>query len=228
MTDNKQINRDWTLREDRTPRKKDVVIDSNDVFGVVTKTTGSFGERLLWVENINGDEIYSGVQTDGFRIGNREQTTEFFLEYKKNKGWKNGRVYTVKDKDYPLQLIDMKYDLIKQDMLYVFRDLTSRVVKYVKTQDEDLVQSLPDEMYNISSDDSSDVIQRIAKIANDLKETPYVSPSMIAINLQDNTLYITNVDHHCGQPATFNSKIAAATALVQIGESNWISVLQPK
>ena len=55
MTDNKQINRDWTLREDRTPRRKDVVIDSNDVFGVVVKTEGSFGERLLTIENINGD-----------------------------------------------------------------------------------------------------------------------------------------------------------------------------
>lgn len=228
MTDNKQINRDWTLREDRTPRRKDVVIDSNDVFGVVVKTEGSFGERLLTIENINGDEIYTGEPSDKFRIANRDQTSSFFLEYKTNKGWIRDRIYTVRDRDYPLQLIDLKYDLVKQDMLYVFRDLTSRVVKHVKTQDENLVQPLKDELYSVSSDETLDLVERIRKIENDLKQTDYVSPTIIAINIQDNTLYVASLDHYAGQPAIFNSKNAAAVALQQIGESNWISILQPK
>jgi len=224
----KQINKDWTLRGDRSPRKKDVVVDINSILGIVMKTEGEFGKKKLWVNDINNKEIHSGVPTNDFKICNRDQTSDFFLEYKTNIGWIKDKIYTIKGKDYPLLLVDLKYDLVKQDMLYVFKDLTAPVVKYVKTHSESLVENIPSwltELTTQSFEADTDRL-RISKVSSALSETERTWNSMIALNIQDNTLYITTAEHHCGQPAIFNSRVAAAVALMTVGESTWINVLR--
>lgn len=232
MDNTKQINRDWTLRGDRSPRRKDVVIDENGIIGVVIKSEGDLRRRKLWVNNVNNDQIYIGEPFGTFKICNREQTSDFFIEYKTNMGWIKNRIYKIRGKDYPLQLIDLKYDLIKQDMLYVFKDLTSPVVKYVKTHSESLVENIPLWLHEIEHYDSLPTLDhehrfkfKLAELINILESTAKISPSMIAINIHDNTLYIVEVEHYCGQPAIFNSKIAAAVALSVFGEQAWLSIL---
>jgi hypothetical protein len=142
--DNKQINRDWTLREERIPRRKDVVFDSAGNLCIVTKTEGEFSKRYIYAEDISGEEIYAREISSSFRIATVEQTKNFYLSYKKNLGWIKKRIYTVAGKDYPLQLVDMDYDLIKQEMFYVFKDLNVPEQKFLRTLNESLVEKLPD------------------------------------------------------------------------------------
>jgi hypothetical protein len=269
--DNKQINKDWTLREDRTPRKKDVVIDTNFLLGVVTKSEGEFNKKKLWVEDIQGNEIYTAEPAEAFRVANRDQTVSFYMEYKNNTGWLKGRIYTVKGKDYPLQLVDLGYDLVKQEMLYVFRDLTSPTLKHFKTLDESLVDPIDSWYYetaaNMFSGEGSvlnhkveialrelstepgawtvagsafnfpsrevaeNEIQKwidrmkIRRAASVFSLAPKTSLSGVAIS-QDGFLYVTNFGDMSGQPGIFNSKVAAAVALVALGETVWANALQ--
>lgn len=269
--DNKQINKDWTLREDRTPRKKDVVIDPNFLLGVVVNTEGEFNRKKLWVEDNHGNEIYSGEPSDLFKVANREQTVSFYLDYKKNTGWVKGRIYSVKGKDYPLCLVDMGYDLVKQEMLYVFRDLTSPTLKHFKTLNESLVDPIDSWYYEVASNffssdasilshkieislhqiepqpsawavtgsafafPSQDVAEseikkwidrmKIRRAASALSLAPKTSLSGVAIS-EDGFLYVTDFDTVVGQPGFFNSKVAAAVALVALGEPTWINALQ--
>lgn len=269
--DNKQINKDWTLREDRTPRKKDVVIDTNFLLGVVTKTEGEFGKKKLWVEDVQGNEIYTAEPAEGFRVANREQTVSFYADYKNNTGWIKGRIYTVKNKDYPLLLVDLGYDLMKQEMLYVFRDLTSPSLKHFKTLDESLVEPIDEWYYqaasNIFSSDSSihshkihisieevpvepsswtvsgsafsfpnrDIAEseiqkwidrmKIRRAASVLGMAPSTSPACISISY-DGFLFVADVKELVGQPAIFNSKVAAAVSLIALGEPVWANALQ--
>jgi hypothetical protein len=154
--DNKQINRDWTIREDRIPRRKDVVIDPEGNLGIVVKTSGDFSGRSLYVEDVKGQEVYSGEDSSHFRIANVDQTKKFYLSYKNNLGWIKNRIYTIREKDYPLQLVEMDYDLVKQEMFYVFRDLNVPEQKFLKTLNESLVEKIPEWYYETAAIFSSE------------------------------------------------------------------------
>lgn len=141
----KQINRDWTLKEKRFPRKNDVVIDPAGEYGFVIKSKGDFLARNLWVENVDGILLWEDVPSEGFELCNHEHTRDFYLKYKEKKGWLRNEIYKLKDKDFPLLLIDMEYDLVNQEMVYVFRDLTSQDIKYVKTLNEAILEFVSEE-----------------------------------------------------------------------------------
>lgn len=164
----KQINRDWTLREERIPRRKDVVTDADGNLCIVVKSEGDFTGRLLWLEDVQGQEIYSCENFKNFRLANTQQTRDFYLSYKKNLGWIPGRIYTIKNKDYPLLLVSMDYDLVKQEMLYVFRDLNTSDSKFLKTLDESLLDKIPEWYHHIKqiafSEDSSSLLVNHLKI----------------------------------------------------------------
>jgi hypothetical protein len=139
----KQINKDWTIKEWRNPRKNDVVIDTQGEVGIVTVTHKTDGfERNLTIENIDGEVIYENVSPKSFSSCSHTQTREFFLQYKDKKGWKRGYVYKLVGKDVPLLLIDMEYSFINQEMLYVFKNLSSSEKQYFKTSNEKLLEHL--------------------------------------------------------------------------------------
>lgn len=269
--DNKQVNRDWTIREERIPRKKDVVIDVDFNLGVVIKSEGDFGGRLIYVEDINGEEVYSRVPASEFKIANREQTVSFYEEYKKRTGWVKGKIYTVKGKDYPLILVDLAYDLMKQEMMYVFRDLNVPKIKYIKTFDNSLVEKIPewysDCIKNAFQEDSTSILcnevivsikendpgvdtwsvsgksfnfssknhalieiekwmdrMKIRRIASVLSLAEKTSPVTVSVSDED-YLFITDLKFRSGQPAKFNSRIAAGVAIAALGDKVWFSAL---
>jgi hypothetical protein len=140
----KQIKQDWTLREWRNPRKNDVVIDSLGQLGFVisTKSIPNSIERNLWVENVDGEIVWENVSPKEFQLASHDQTRKFYLAYKERKGWKRGKVYCVANRDHPLLLVDMEYDLVNQEMVYVFKDLTSSEEKFLKTMKEELIEKI--------------------------------------------------------------------------------------
>jgi len=153
------INKDWSLREWHTPRLNDILLDDDQNLCIVTRVEGTY-KKKIWVEDINGNTLYENVSADTFSLASFEQTYDFYIPYRKNKGWENGKVFTVKDKDYPLILQGMEYDRLRHKMLYVFLDINTPERKFFKTQKEDLIEFIPDYMYELAkssfiSDDTS-------------------------------------------------------------------------
>jgi hypothetical protein len=142
MQEPKRFNKDWTIRERRSPRKNEVVIDPDGNFGVVTRTEGDIRKRFLWIDDRKGQECYTREDPDSFTLANAEQTRDFYFDYKRETGWRKGRILKLAGKDYPLQLVTMEYDLMHQEMLYVFKDFFSPD-KYFKTLNESIVEFLP-------------------------------------------------------------------------------------
>ena len=149
----KQINRDWTLKEWRNPRKNDVVQDSEGQLGIVVRTKGDPHTiyRNIWVESIDGELIWEDANPKDFELCSHRQTRDFYLLYKERKGWKVGTVFTITGKDHPLLLVDMEYDLVNQEMVYVFKDLCSPTEKFFKTLKEHLISPIEGEFQDIAS-----------------------------------------------------------------------------
>lgn len=135
----KHLNKDWTVKEWRNPRKNDVVLDTLGNFGLVVRTKGDMLMRNLWVESADGELIWEDASPKDFSLCTHQQTREFYLAYKEKKGWLRDRIYSVAGKDHPLLLIDMEYNLVNQEMVYVFRDLCATEKKFFKTLKESLV-----------------------------------------------------------------------------------------
>lgn len=104
------------------------------------RTEGDLVRRMLWVEDAAGEEIHSREEPEQFRIANKDQTREFYVRYKQRQGWQIGKVYTLRDRDYPLLLIDFEFDLVSQSMLYVFCDLNDPTAKLLKTHNEEILE----------------------------------------------------------------------------------------
>ena len=176
MDDQRRFNPDWSIREERLPRKNDVVIDTDSVIGVVVRTEGEFGHKRVWVEDRTGEEIHSGSHSKLFRIANRDTTVNFYSEYKINKGWTKGTVFNIKGRDYPLMLSHMEYSMMKQTMLYVFRDLNVPELKYFQTFNEDLIEIAPQWMMDAVSSgflhDRDSILSNEIKILLEEKEVP--------------------------------------------------------
>ena len=166
MEDNKRLNSDWTIREDRIPRKNDVVFDHDSVICLVTESAGEFGRKTLKLEDVNGKLVHQSAPASSVRIANSEHTKKFFEDHSKNTGWIRNRIYNVSGADYPMQLVELTYDTVKQKVLYMFRDMNVPEVKYVKTHDRSLVEKIPDWLYEctefpFSADDSSKLSNEI-------------------------------------------------------------------
>lgn len=269
----KQINRDWTIKEWRNPRKNDVVIDPMGEFGLVVRSKGDHIVRNLWIENLDGDITWEDVPPKDFSLCTQKQTREFYLKYKEKKGWHRGTVYTAAGKDYPLLLIDMEYDLMNQEMVYVFRDLCSPEKKFFKTLKESLLSFIPGDFQAASSvaflEDSSSSLRyridlqlidrgeefhtngwsvsgsslsiaeqeqaqeeidrwlgrmKIRRVASVLSKMPLATPAEVALSEQGE-LFVREATGNCGQPAVFNSKVAAGIALSTLSHDTWKKVL---
>jgi hypothetical protein len=269
----KQINKDWTIKEWRNPRKNDVVIDPLGEFGLVVLSKGDHIIRNLWVENIDGDITWENVPPKDFTLCTQKQTREFYLKYKEKKGWHRGKIYTVVDKDYPLLLIDMEYDLYKQEMVYVFRDLSSPEKKFFKTLNESLLsfvegdfqlaadaafieddlcslryridlqlidrgEAFHEKGWNVSGsslliaeqEQAQEEIDRwlarmkIRRVASVLSKMPMGIISEVALSEQGE-LYARESTGYCGQPAIFNSKVAAGIAIATLPAEVWKKAL---
>lgn len=271
--DNKQINRDWTLKESsKLPRKNNVVIDVEGNLGVVVKTAGDMVKREIWVEDENGQEIHTKEKPEHFRFANHEQTRSFYLNYKKNKGWEIGKVYSLRGKDYPLLLEDLEYDLSHQDMMYVFRDLNESTPKFFRTLDESLIEhvqpweqeavlgsfvkdltsrldhdvevnirvnpefsagwSVSGRSFSFDSEFHADQEikkwidrMRVRRVASVLQTVKKGELSQISLS-EDGNLYVSPFKENNGQPAVFISRVAAALALIFLGEDIWRNSLE--
>jgi len=135
-----EINRDWTVKEERIPRIGDVVIDTNNSYGLIVSTTGEWLRKTLDIEDVNGMSMYTNEDCRAFKIADITATAKFYYTYKTNKGWIVNKVYNLKGKDYPLQLINMEFDKLKRKMIYVFKDLNAHEEKFLRTSRENLIE----------------------------------------------------------------------------------------
>jgi hypothetical protein len=250
-----------------------VVIDAEGNLGVVVRTEGpNMLRRMLWVEDEGGEEVWRNEPPEHFRLANKDQTRRFYESYKKRKGWEVGRVYKVKDRDYPLLLHEFEFDLVNQAMLYVFRDLNTPEEKFLRTMNEDNVEFVPEwereatlsafvkdatsrldhdlqlsihrdptyaagwsvsgKAFSFESKENAEAEMekwanqlRIRRVASVLQTAEPGDKSQINMSPEGN-LYIAKFEHTCGQPAVFVSRVAAAHALVFLGEEAWKSALK--
>lgn len=156
----KQIKLDWTLAEWRCPVRNDVIIDDDNNEFIVTKTAGSMGQRLLWANDIEGNIAYEGVNAEEFIVADIRKTERFYEQYRQNIGWKPGKIFTIRGKDYPLVLKALEYDTVRHKMIYVLSDINTPELKLFKTYKEDILEPASSDMYDVAEtafieDDSS-------------------------------------------------------------------------
>ena len=150
INDKKRVKPDWTLAEWRCPVRNDVIIDDEKNMFFVTKVSGDISERLLWASDIFGNVVYEGVRADEFTVADARSTENFHDQYRQNIGWKPGKIFTVKDKDYPLRLKALEYDTKRRKTFYVFEDINTPDFKLFKTHKEEILDIAPDDMYAVA------------------------------------------------------------------------------
>lgn len=131
---------EWREREWRIARKGEVVRDLDGNIGKVTKTTGTLETRFLWVENLQGTEIYSGEDSRNFFVLPGEETTEFNLKKLDLLGFKNGALCSYQGNlNVPLEIVHLEWNLVRDKPFIGLKDLRKFNGEIMKTENLEVI-----------------------------------------------------------------------------------------
>lgn len=131
---------DWREPEWRMPRRGDVVKDPEGVLGRVLKSEGTLQKRRLWVENVEGTEIYSNEEAENFQLTGQETTNDFHRRRFERMGYILGALCCFKgNPNVPLEILQMDWNGLRSRMTICLRDLRHFESEIMKTEDENLI-----------------------------------------------------------------------------------------
>ena len=177
----------WLEPEWKIPRSGDIVKSPDNVLGKVVKIEGTMLKRQLWINDVNGLEIYSGEDAEDFMKVSLDDAKMFEIERHGILGYKVGTICKYKNNSsIPLEIIKMDWNMVRHKMIYHVKDL--RVFKEEIFRSDNSSDIIPfkeeyPSLENIYSDSLSGLKYRIN----------------ISIEKTNNTGW-TN----CGSPLEFN------------------------
>ena len=109
--------KNWSEQEWRLPRMHEVVKDENGNTGYVSKTSGPFNERKLWIRDKNELEIYSEQDPKLFTVCNQKETKDFQIERYENLGFKRGLICVYKEAhNIPIEIQELDWNSVRMKM----------------------------------------------------------------------------------------------------------------
>jgi hypothetical protein len=134
----------WSEPEWKLPRKGDVVkgVEGIDgVIGRVVRSAGTMTDRNIWIEDVNGIEIFSDEPGEQFARVDKETTIKFQLERLRLKGFYVGALCSYKGNlEIPLEIVQMDWNFIRNKMEFCLKDLRKFELDPLKTDDEELLE----------------------------------------------------------------------------------------
>jgi len=127
----------WRETEWKMPRKGEVVTDPDGNIGVVLRSQGTFTERTVWVVDVKGDEMYANMPSEMFSRTDKQTTLDFHLKRLDLKGLRVGALCSYKNMDIPLQIIQMEWSFLRDNMIICLKDLRHFESDVFKTEDEE-------------------------------------------------------------------------------------------
>lgn len=144
--------REWREKEWRIPRRGEIVRDHDGNLGRVSHTKGTLRERKIWVENVNGTEIHSEVDSEDFQIVSLEETADFQLRRYELLGYRIGTICTFKgDSAVPLEIVQMNWNHVRYAMTFCLKDLRKFNSEIMRTDSESSIPLFPEEIVPVET-----------------------------------------------------------------------------
>ena len=127
----------WREKQWRIPYKDEVVRDSDGNIGIVTGSMGNLVKRRLWINNVNGTEIYSDADAELFMVVSLDESKKFNVDRLKALGFRENCLCSFRNNnDVPLELLHVEWNELAHAPLFVLRDLRKIDENIVKTNNE--------------------------------------------------------------------------------------------
>ena len=131
----------WKEKEWKIPRKGEVVKDIDGNLGIISKTQGVLDDRIMWVEDSKGTEIYSGEPSGQFEKVELDIASKFYIEKFEHMGFKPGVLCSYKgDKNIPLEILQLEWNFLRYKMTICLKDLREFNSQIMKTEDYSLLE----------------------------------------------------------------------------------------
>lgn len=130
----------WLQHEWRIPRKGEVVKDPDGNLGRVLRSEGTFTRRILWVLDVNGEEMYAGEPAEMFQLVDLPTENKFQIDRYNAAGYKIGALCSFKKKpNTPLEILQMDWNPVRYKMTFCLKNLREFDSQVLKTEDEELI-----------------------------------------------------------------------------------------
>lgn len=130
----------WLQHEWRIPRKGEVVKDPDGNLGRVLRSEGTFTRRILWVLDVNGEEMYAGEPAEMFQLVDIHTESKFQIDRYNVQGYRIGAVCGFKKKsNTPLEIVQMDWNSVRYKMTFCLRNLREFDSQILKTENENLI-----------------------------------------------------------------------------------------
>ncbi len=130
----------WGEKEQRLPRRLEVVKNIDGSIGIVSKLSGTLLNKNLWVCNEYGEEIFSDETAENFILVDQDEAFKFQTRRFEILGYKVGNLCSYKGNlDIPLEILQMNWNFVSNRMTFCLRDFRFFDSQIMKTSDETLI-----------------------------------------------------------------------------------------
>jgi hypothetical protein len=124
----------WRELEWKTPRKGDVIRDSDGNIALVTRTEGPLNSKNLWASDEKGTEIYTNEPCSQFQVVENEKASKFHISRYKIMGYEVGALCSYRNTEIPLEILQVDWSFLRNKMTFCLRDLREFSGEIMKTE----------------------------------------------------------------------------------------------
>lgn len=128
------------VKEWRTPRSGEVVLDQDKKIGYVYSAKGSLTKKKLCIRDVNENLVEDNVDAELYTVADHNLALEFHTNRYKLKGYVVGSICMYNNNpQLPLEIVELNFNKISQKITICLRDMIRNDRSFLRTENLSLI-----------------------------------------------------------------------------------------